>query len=554
MTTYRWQDNPKLSNLYITEIGILKNGFGGDFALREQIDLEKTGQLIVLIGDLNYGEGNAQTIMISFPTKYPYAPPEITPISIKNLNGQTVYEQINFNKGNQYSDGHMCLIEGGQWNQNSHNIGWALRKAQKWLQRATSVDGFPKDEIVEEIPMHFPHEGQVLLPKKHDPNENLNKGILVLTQFKPNHYIVQKNILSDNIFKLNLPEESFQWYKFPEEIKFKSLLPNKNPTHVIKAIITYFGENIVLGAGKKHIAFFLPGEEMKWHFFKLSVLNTGIVNMEYLISHVIEDEIYLRTKDIFDPQILLKKRVTIIGLGAIGSEVAISLAKNGVGCFHVFDNDTFEIGNSVRHAANILYIGEAKSRVIRQMIHKVNPNIVVNDYSLDVLKDNGMLEQSLSNSDLCLILTGEDSVDYMINDIYAKRYNIPFIYAGVSIGGFSGSIQIVKKDGACLRCIGLYGLDTLPKPKNSKKLSKLPPEYGNCSGPALPGSEIDIKEVSIQVSRLSLQLLLGKEGAYSNEIFSLYKWHGPFGSEEQERFFWETENVMKHKECEFCNV
>lgn len=552
MNTYRWQEDKSLKNLYDTEIGILRNGLNGDFNLIEIYDTDKTGGIVTAIGQLKYGD-KTHYVNIVFPTKYPYSPPKVIPVNISEVNGQRQLVEKLFGKGNQYIDGEMCLIEREEWNPEIHNIGWSLRKAQKWLARANSKEGFPKDEIVEEIPLHFPHQGQVLIPKEFSPDPNLNKGQFTLTQFKPNHYLLEKNILTSNVFKLNLPDEIYRWYKFPEEIKFSNLMPTYSINHIAKALMSYFGEDILISNTTLQIAFYLPGDTMKWHFFKIQGSNLGI-SMNYLISHVIENEIYLRTKDIFDDSILRSKRVTIIGLGAIGSEVCLSLAKNGVGVFHLFDKDTFEIGNSVRHAANLFYIGEKKSNVSKQLINKVNPNLIVNDYHMDVLQDNGLLEQSLSNSDLCIVLTGEDSVDYMINDLYIKNYDIPFVFAGVSIGSFSGSIQVITKDSACLRCLGLHGLDTLPKPKTKNKLNKLPPEYGNCSGPALPGSEIDIKEISIQVSRLCLQLLLGDNGNYSEKVKTLYKWHGPFGSDEHPPFHWEIQSVNKHKDCMTCGT
>ncbi|MEQ8534752.1 MAG: ThiF family adenylyltransferase, partial [Imperialibacter sp.] len=257
---------------------------------------------------------------------------------------------------------------------------------------------------------------------------------------------------------------------------------------------------------------------------------------------------------IFNDKLLGGKRVTIIGLGALGSEVGKSLARNAVGHFNLFDNDTFEIGNSVRHAADLFYIGENKVEVVKQLIQRSNPNITVNSYCLDVLDDNGQLEKSLLNSDLCLVLTGEDSVDYLLNDKYITNFHISLIFARVSAGGLSGSVQIVNHNSSCLRCLSKRGLDYLPKPKTDIQYSELKPEYGSCSAPAVPGSEIDTKEVALQVSRVALQVLLANENAnYSQLLGSQYYWHGPFGSSEQPPFTWEIKDYPKDKVCSICS-
>jgi molybdopterin/thiamine biosynthesis adenylyltransferase len=281
--------------------------------------------------------------------------------------------------------------------------------------------------------------------------------------------------------------------------------------------------------------------------------NTNRVH--YIVARDIDKELYHRTKDIFDNKILTEKKVTIIGLGAIGSEVARSLARNGVGHFNLFDNDTFEIGNSVRHAADLFYIGEQKVIVTRQLILKSNPNITVNPFHIDILDDVGLLEQSLRQSDLCIVLTAEESVDYLLNELYVPKFEIPFVFARVSAGGHSGSIQVVQHGkSACLRCLAKHGADTLPQSEGSRTYGELGPEYGSCSTPALPGSEIDTKEIALQVSRISLQLLLENEqSGYAKRQGDQYYWHGPFGSKDQPAFTWESKKFAKHQACEFCN-
>ncbi len=52
-----------------------------------------------------------------------------------------------------------------------------------------------------------------------------------------------------------------------------------------------------------------------------------------------KQELYSRSKGILEVNILESKRVMIIGLGSFGSQIAIELAKAGVGCFSLFDFD-----------------------------------------------------------------------------------------------------------------------------------------------------------------------------------------------------------------------
>lgn len=554
---YRWYKNPKLKNRYKTEIDTLRNGFGGDFQFIEQVNPDLVFGKIVIIGNLRYADNKWQHISIQFPHKYPYEAAYVFPINIINVGSQKRITPINFGKGNQYGDAKMCLFPRKSWDQNL-GIGYLLRKAQAWLIHATSEKGFPKDKIVEELPMHIPHKGQVIMPKKFIPEPKEDWGMIHLTEFKKDHFIYSKNVLQEEVFSNSTGEVGFKWYRGPSGMNFKDFFKNSGAQEILKIFKHFEIDHLLTGVGNHNIAVYMQDDDVKWHFLRITIsLQNGQslnAHVSYYISKVVEEQLYVRIKDIFANDYLKEKKVTIVGLGALGSEVGVSLAKNGIGTIDVFDSDVFEIGNSIRHAANLFYIGERKTDVLKQLIKKVNPNIIVNQYHGNILEDSGNLEKSLETSDICIVLTGEKDVDYMINDIYTKKYSIPFIFSGVSIGAFSGGIELVSKDSACLRCLDLKGLNKLPKPAGNFKLNELGPEYGNCSGPALPGSEIDIKTVAMQVSRVILQVLMPESSKnYPSNKGSYFRWHGPYGSKEKKPFTWEIRSIKKDPNCSICN-
>lgn len=119
----------------------------------------------------------------------------------------------------------------------------------------------------------------------------------------------------------------------------------------------------------------------------------------------------------------------------------------------------------------------------------------------------------------------------------------------------SGAIQLVeKKKSACLRCLSEQNLDKLPTPKTNVVIEELPPEYGSCTSPALPGSEVDTKEVAIQVTRVSLQTLLSSSKSnYPKISGSLFYWHGPTGSKGKAPFTWEIKKFKPLPTCNNCN-
>ena len=350
---YLWQEDPALKNLYEAEIGILNRGLDGEFELIRIFDDKKGQDKVIAIGNLWYSKTHKQTVQISFPTTYPTAAPKIISVKVKFTDKGDIHgpvEPFSLGKGNQYTDGSFCLFPKNFWNPDEHNIGWVLRRAQKWLKSANSKGGFKKEEIVEEYPVPLNHRGQVLLPRKIVLPDSAKTGEMVLSQFKPNNYILVDNQLTNSPFRLHINTETFRWYKFPKSMSFKKLFPSLDGQTLINIFRNYFGENLMEGPQVKCVAFFLPAEKNQWHFFKLNTIQQGVlsqIQISYFLSRTISEELYLRTTTIFSDKILLKKRVTILGLGAIGSEVARSLSRNSIGHFNLFDYDFFYNGAGV---------------------------------------------------------------------------------------------------------------------------------------------------------------------------------------------------------------
>ncbi|MCM2278619.1 MAG: ThiF family adenylyltransferase [Oligoflexia bacterium] len=67
-------------------------------------------------------------------------------------------------------------------------------------------------------------------------------------------------------------------------------------------------------------------------------------------------------------------RVAIAGLGGVGGSYAVTLARMGIGHFHISDMDSFEGANFNRQAgATLPAIGRKKADVIRETILSINP-------------------------------------------------------------------------------------------------------------------------------------------------------------------------------------
>lgn len=78
----------------------------------------------------------------------------------------------------------------------------------------------------------------------------------------------------------------------------------------------------------------------------------------------------LRHLSVFEPGNFAKKRVDIIGVGATGSRVALSLAKLGVQNLHLWDFDTVEAHNVANQVFGLDDIGKPKVDALKAILQQ----------------------------------------------------------------------------------------------------------------------------------------------------------------------------------------
>ena len=172
--------------------------------------------------------------------------------------------------------------------------------------------------------------------------------------------------------------------------------------------------------------------------------------------------------DRYDRQLLIKhwdqkkiqqSTVTLVGLGALGSVAAASLAMAGVGTLILVDLDTIEMSNLNRQlffrAADI---GRPKVKICEQVVHEINPMIdVVALYMPVENAPRPILERST------VILDGLDTFQTRrwVNS-FAVNANIPLVSGGMY--SFLGNLQVVvPQERPCLDCQSLIPEEELQK-------------------------------------------------------------------------------------------
>ena len=80
--------------------------------------------------------------------------------------------------------------------------------------------------------------------------------------------------------------------------------------------------------------------------------------------------------------------VTIVGVGGVGGEVAVLLARAGIGRLRLIDFDVVDETNINRQAvAYTNTVGKKKTDVLAEIIKKINPNCLVEAISKRLTKD-----------------------------------------------------------------------------------------------------------------------------------------------------------------------
>jgi len=142
---------------------------------------------------------------------------------------------------------------------------------------------------------------------------------------------------------------------------------------------------------------------------------------------------------------LSSARVLLVGVGGLGSPVALYLAGAGVGRIGLIDPDIVSESNLQRQ---ILYkeneTGLPKVECAKKRLIELNSTIRVDSYACRFEKDNA--KEIASQYDLIIDGCDNFATRYLIDDI-SVELNIPYIYG--SIGEFHGQLSVFNYNGGC---------------------------------------------------------------------------------------------------------
>ena len=162
-------------------------------------------------------------------------------------------------------------------------------------------------------------------------------------------------------------------------------------------------------------------------------------------------QIILKKIGVIGQKKLLKSRVLIVGVGGLGSPIAMYLAGIGIGKIGIVDKDNVEFSNLSRQ---IIFttgdIKKNKSSLVIKKLRKINPDIKLQSFSKNLTTIN--INRIAKNFDV--IVDGSDNfrTRFLINDYCLENKKI--LVSG-AISKFDGQVytfNFSKKKSPCLRC------------------------------------------------------------------------------------------------------
>jgi hypothetical protein len=237
----------------------------------------------------------------------------------------------------------------------------------------------------------------------------------------------------------------------------------------------------------------------------------------YIVSH---EELFRRLDGVRDVARLEDRRVVCFGLGAIGSPMTLALAREGVADFMLCDPDTLRPGNIIRHALDLMSVGQFKAEAVESALARINP-FLQTAAETESLTNPDMITARVRDSDLVLLAIGDDLREELIGEIITiSEQPPPMILVRTLHAGDVFRVALVRPGvDACLQCLDDYQAeqhpDWIPVPT-----ADLPDVYDEgCAAPARPGTGLTGQQAAIFAAARALEVLEGRAGENNHWVW-----------------------------------
>jgi molybdopterin-synthase adenylyltransferase len=200
-------------------------------------------------------------------------------------------------------------------------------------------------------------------------------------------------------------------------------------------------------------------------------------------------------------------RVLLVGCGALGTHVADTLTRAGVGLLRIVDRDFVELHNLQRQVLfdeDDLADETPKALAAAEKLRRINTTVTIEPVVDDA--NAGNITALLDGVDLVLDGTDNFETRYLLNDA-AVRAGLPWIYGGV-LATYGMTMTILPGETACLRCV-------FPEPPPAGVAPTC--DTTGVLGPA-------VAAIAALEAAEAIKLLVGARAAINRELLALDVW------------------------------
>ncbi len=213
---------------------------------------------------------------------------------------------------------------------------------------------------------------------------------------------------------------------------------------------------------------------------------------------------------------LTEKKIGLIGAGSLGSKIATSLARSGVGAFVLVDDDILKPGNLIRHDLDVGSLGAHKVDGLEARLHAVAPaaRVSVRRVVLGGQESSGTTASVLDELASCDLLIDASADPQAFNFVasVARRTTTPMIWAEVYVGGIGGFVGRVRP-----------GIEPPPHAARRQYLTWCRErgvpwqgegdryELNRQDGPPLVADDADVTVIAAHTARVAIDVLLRPE-------------------------------------------
>lgn len=140
---------------------------------------------------------------------------------------------------------------------------------------------------------------------------------------------------------------------------------------------------------------------------------------------------------------LTNARVAVVGLGGLGSNIAVALTRLGVGHLYLYDFDKVELSNLNRQYYFLSDIGKFKAEALANHLHQINPYADLHTQVIKVTPEN--IPELLGEcSIICEALDAAESKAMLVSTVLSTWQHKKLI-AGSGLAGFDIAEKIISK-------------------------------------------------------------------------------------------------------------